>query len=110
MSYDIYLEIWSGKKYVSIEDCSWSHTSNTSCMFIKAFDDENGIKLLHELSCSTATPLLKKAINYFLDNKESLELLNPTNGWGSYTSSLNLLIELHQSASEHPLARFHIWY
>jgi len=34
-------------------------------------------------------------VKYFSNNKEELEKLNPSNGWGDYESTLQLIIDMH---------------
>ena len=47
-------------------------------------------------------PILKAGIDYFVANKDSLEKLNPSNGWGSYETALTYLIEVRDACEEYP--------
>lgn len=94
MSYDATIK---GKKKVYFEK---NHTSNTYQMFNLAFDSEDWTVELNGLSKTAALNKLNEAINYFTDNKENLILLNSTNGWGSYDSSLNFLLSISLNLNE----------
>ena len=74
-----------------------SYTFNVRPMYVLAFDNELGIKILNTLSTKMASVFLFKAINYMCAYKEELTKLNPLNGWGNYEGALNVLVSLHSN-------------
>lgn len=87
MSWDIGVK---AKREVEIFECNITY--NLSDMYYKCID--GGLKALDGVSCNNAIPILNKAINDLIDNKEEYEKLNPPNGWGSYDGLLSKLIDL----------------
>lgn len=59
--------------------------------------DENGFKHAKE-----EIKLLKKAIDYMIEEKEELIKFNPENGWGSYDGLLEFTIDFYNSCKKYP--------
>ena len=93
MSYDFMLSAHcsccDGTKY----HFDKNYTSNTSPMFCKVFKE--GIRILNDQNASEGGDTLFTFYKYFSNNKKELEKLNPSNGWGDYESTLQLIIDMH---------------
>lgn len=61
--------------------------------------EESGIKFAADL-----IQPLEKAILEIINNRASYEALNPENGWGSYETFLNFVIDLANACKRNPLA------
>ena len=85
-------------KRVSIWDRSITY--NLAPMYYKCIDKELGFKKLNNMSCKDALPILNKAINELIDNKEEYEKLNPSNGWGSYDGLLKALKDMRECCED----------
>lgn len=57
---------------------------------------------------SEAIPFLLDGIEKLINNRESLEELNPSNGWGSYEGLLNCTTEYLYVCKKHPSARIEV--
>lgn len=68
-----------------------NYTSNVYKMFVMAFGNNEGIKILNGMTMVEARKELTDAIKYFENNEEDLMIFNPTNGWGNYKGALDLL-------------------
>ena len=79
MSWDINIK---AKREVSIYETNITY--NLSDMYYKCVDKELGLKIFEGMTCEKALPILEKAIEDLIQNKEEYEKLNPKNGWGSY--------------------------
>lgn len=77
-------------------------TYNLSDMYYKCIDKELGLKKLNGLSSKEALPIVKRAIEDMIKNKEEYEKLNPSNGWGSYDGLLRDLRNLKESCEQIP--------
>lgn len=77
-------------------------TYNLSDMYYKCIDKELGLKKLNGLSSKEALPIVKRAIEDMIENKEEYEKLNPSNGWGSYDGLLRDLRNLKESCEQIP--------
>ena len=71
-------------------------TYNLADMYYKCIDKTLGLKKLNGLSSKEALPIVKRAIEDMIKNKEEYEKLNPSNGWGSYDGLLKRLKELKE--------------
>lgn len=77
-------------------------TYNLSDMYYKCIDKELGLKKLNGLSSKKALPIVKRAIEDMIKNKEEYEKLNPSNGWDSYDGLLRDLRNLKESCEQIP--------
>ena len=77
-------------------------TNNLHDMYYKCRDKELGLKKLNGLSSKKALPIVKRAIEDMIKNKEEYEKLNPSNGWGSYDGLLRDLRNLKESCEQIP--------
>lgn len=77
-------------------------TYNLSDMYYKCVDKELGLRKLNGLSSKKALPIIKRAIEDMIKNKEEYEKLNPPNGWGSYDGLLRDLRNLKESCEQIP--------
>lgn len=107
MSYDVYLEIFTGKKFIEVADCG-NYTYNVYRMYQNAFSNFNGIKVLAGMSAKQAIPILESAIKNMKSSPEEYKLLNPSNGWGNYEGALNYLEGILLECKEHPLTEIRI--
>lgn len=69
-------------------------TFNVLPMFRKAFKSEKGLYVLDELDLDSALEEVLAAIKNMLSERKEYEKLNPSNGWGSYESTLLFLFQL----------------
>lgn len=93
MSYDI-----------NIADKSFNITYNVSPMFYK--HNKEGIRFIYNKSGLEASILLLDMYHYFLDNHKDLEKLNPKNGWGCWSSTVDRLSSMIKASILNPNA---IW-
>lgn len=77
-------------------------TYNLADMYYKCIDKELGLEKLDGLSSKEALPIVKRAIEDMIENKEEYEKLNPSNGWGSYDGLLRDLRNLKESCEQIP--------
>lgn len=77
-------------------------TYNLADMYYKCIDKKLGLKKLNGLSSKEALPIVKRAIEDMIENKEEYEKLNPSNGWGSYAGLLRDLRNLKESCEQIP--------
>lgn len=77
-------------------------TYNLADMYYKCIDKELGLEKLNGLSSKEALPIVKRAIEDMIENKEEYEKLNPSNGWGSYDGLLRDLRNLKKSCEQIP--------
>lgn len=107
MSWDISLEIDTGRKMTSVVECG-NMTFNVSGMYRAA-----GVMLseMDEMPAEKAIPILAAALRYFDDpaNAESLKALEPDNGWGSVDGARKYLVNLLAQCIEHPLTTVHVY-
>lgn len=97
MSLDV---IVKAKKTVEVyED---NITYNLALMYYKCIDIEGGLHALNGMKCKNAVPVLNRAIDELIENKEEYEKLNPENGWGSYEGLLKSLKSLRIACLENP--------
>ena len=97
MSWDINIK---AKREVSIYETNITY--NLSDMYYKCLDKEKGLKIFDEMTCKEALPILQKAIEDLIQNKEEYEKLNPENGWGSYEGLLKRFIEMKKCCIDNP--------
>jgi len=86
MSYDIDL----GPK-------SFNITSNISGMFY-AYDEENGISGLYGKTAKESLTWLSGLYTFLVCNEEAMRKLEPSNGWGSYTGTIEWVHKLIMAA------------
>ena len=77
-------------------------TYNLADMYYKCIDKKLGLEKLNGLSSKEALPIVKRAIEDMIENKEEDEKLNPSNGWGSYDGLLRDLLNLKESCEQIP--------
>ena len=77
-------------------------TYNLADMYYKCIDKKLGLEKLNGLSSKEALPIVKRAIEDMIENKEEYEKLNPSNGWGSYHGLLRDLLNLKESCEQIP--------
>ncbi len=83
-------------------------TYNVSGMLYKANSDS--IRCIYGKTARESIPLLKDMLNYFIDNKEELEKLNPENGFGSYDITLDVLFDALKIALKNIKDETTVWY
>lgn len=97
MSWDINIK---AKREVSIFEANITY--NLSDMYYRCIDKEKGLKLFDNMNCKEALPILQKAIEDLIDNKEEYEKLNPENGWGSYEHLLGTFLDMRKCCIDNP--------
>lgn len=83
-------------------------TYNLAPMYYKCIDIDGGLKALNGMKCKDAIPVLNRAIDDLIENKEEYEKLNPENGWGSYEGLLKSLKSLRIACLENPSGKVEI--
>lgn len=83
-------------------------TYNLAPMYYKCIDTNGGLKGLNGMKCKDAVPVLNRAIDDLIENKEEYEKLNPENGWGSYEGLLKSLKSLRIACLENPSGKVEI--
>lgn len=83
-------------------------TYNLAPMYYKCIDIDGGLKALNGMKCRDAIPVLNRAIDDLIENKEEYEKLNPENGWGSYEGLLKSLKSLRIACLENPSGKVEI--
>lgn len=83
-------------------------TYNLAPMYYKCIDINGGLKGLNGMKCRDAIPVLNRAIDDLIENKEEYEKLNPKNGWGSYEGLLKSLKNLRIACLENPNGKVEI--
>lgn len=83
-------------------------TYNLAPMYYKCIDINGGLKALNGMKCKDAIPVLNRAIDDLIENKEEYEKLNPKNGWGSYEGLLKSLKSLRIACLENPSGKVEI--
>jgi len=108
MSYDFNMKIdtGSGKMFYLYEDINYTY--NVSAMYRKAFQDDEGINILHRMKGIDCIPLIESAINSMQIDADNYRLMNPPNGWGNYEGALNVLVKILEWCKESPCATFNI--
>lgn len=107
MSYDIHLEADLGNGMIRVGSLDWYYTSNCSQMWEDAGVD---LKEFNGVCASSLIPKLSKALLVLTANPEKYKAMNPTNGWGSYSSLLIKLQELREGLLEAPDAIMRVYY
>lgn len=97
MSWNIYIR---AKREVNIFETNITY--NLADMYYRCIDKDKGLQLFDNMSCKEALPILQKAIEDLIDNKEEYEKLNPKNGWGSYESLLITFIDMRKCCIDNP--------
>lgn len=83
-------------------------TYNLAPMYYKCIDIDGGLKALNGMKCKDAVPVLNRAIDDLIENKEEYEKLNPKNGWGSYEGLLKSLKNLRIACLENPSGKVEV--
>lgn len=83
-------------------------TYNLAPMYYKCIDIDGGLKALNGMKCKDAVPVLNRAIDDLIENKEEYEKLNPKNGWGSYEGLLKSLKSLRIACLENPSGKVEV--
>lgn len=83
-------------------------TYNLAPMYYKCIDINGGLKALNGMKCKNAVPVLNRAIDDLVENKEEYEKLNPENGWGSYEGLLKSLKNLRIACLENPSGKVEV--
>jgi hypothetical protein len=90
---------------MKIGDESFNLTYNVAPMLYK--HNEQGIRFIYGKSGLEASVLLIDMYHYFLDNMEELEKMNPENGWGSWSNTVDLLNKIIKASVNN---KDKIWY
>lgn len=77
-------------------------TYNLAPMYYKAIDKDLGLKKLKSMNCEKALPIINKAIDDMVKNKQEYEKLNPENGWGTYEGLLKTFREIREVCEDNP--------
>lgn len=106
MSYDVYLQIHTGKEDHTVVDCG-NYTGNVGNMYREAFPanpmgQRPGIHYIHSIKADMASGLLQMAISAMVDSPAIYKAMNPDNGWGSYEGALQFLKDILQACEDHP--------
>lgn len=80
---------------------STGDTFNMSPVYKIIFDCDLGIKKLEGFTLFEVSCALNFAINNMRKMKNELVPLNPSNGWGSYDDTLQMLIELKDECDKY---------
>jgi len=99
MSYWIYIEDKNhGEQYCH------NVTSNVSAMINASFDLGNfhWVDLLNGTQCNQVNLRVKKALKNMIYNKSKIDLLEASNGWGTYDQLLPFFINLSRSINDNP--------
>lgn len=91
---------------MSIGDEDFNHTYNCSQMWYRAIPDK-GIRAHYGMTGKQALAPLYVILKYMEKNRESLLLLNPPNGWGSYDSALSFVSDLIAASLRNPRKKWH---
>lgn len=83
-------------------------TYNLAPMYYKCIDINGGLKALNGMKCKNAVPVLNRAIDDLIENKEEYEKLNPENGWGSCEGLLKSLKNLRIACLENPSGKVEV--
>jgi hypothetical protein len=81
-------------------------TYNVRPMFVEAFQDEDGIRSLHNKKVIDCLESLDRAIRDMEIFAAKYDYMNPKNGWGSYLGTLDFLRKLRATAGDYPFAKF----
>jgi hypothetical protein len=101
MSYDISLHDHSEPGNVGID--VGNYTYNCAPMFNMAFGVKKGwTDLLERKKCKDVLPIIRKALAHMATNPKDYILLNPKNGWGSYTGATEFIQRLFEQAEKYP--------
>ena len=92
MSYDFILTSHCEACNTDHQHFNENYTSNVAPMFVHCFKD--GIHVINNENANVGGRILFTLLEHFLDNKEELEKLTPTNGWGNYEDVLELIREM----------------
>ena len=102
MSYDFYLTSHCEACNTDHQHFNENYTSNVAPMFVHCFKD--GIHVINNENANVGGRILFDLLGHFLDNKEELEKLNPTNGWGDYDGALKLIRDMVKASMKAPNA------
>lgn len=108
MSYDIELYVMSDNVRWTREDSQLNYTYNVSPMYRHVIDENEGINILHGMRCADARGILETSVKRMYEDREELETMNPTNGWGDYEGALMVLEKLLLCCRMYPSARISI--
>jgi len=100
MSYDFYLTSHCEACDTDHHHFNKNYTSNVAPMFAHRFKD--GIHVINNENANVGGRILFDLLGHFLDNKEELEKLNPTNGWGDYEGALKLIRDMVKASMYAP--------
>tara|TARA_R110000751_G_C13626057_1_gene465239 strand:+ start:121 stop:483 length:363 start_codon:yes stop_codon:yes gene_type:complete len=84
----------------TVEHAWFNYTFNVGPMFCHRFKD--GIHVINNEDAVYGGQILFDLLEHFLDNKEELEKLNPTNGWGDYDGALKLIRDMVKASMHAP--------
>ncbi len=105
MSYDIYLQINTGKGERTVVEIG-NYTSNIAPMYYKAFDKD--WKFINGMRAGDAFDHILQAYKNMIGNPEEYRELNPSNGWGDYEGARDFLRKLLEECGENPECKIYI--
>lgn len=100
MSYDVYLEIDTGARDLTMVHEVGNYTSNVSPMWTRALGQP--LFELHGMGAAEAVALLDAGIAAMEADPDGFRELGPANGWGRHEGALDYLRELRAGCVEHP--------
>lgn len=98
MSYDIYLEVDTGGEE-PVEVWWRNHTSNTASMWVAAGCD---LALYHGKTATELAEAIEVAVANMKAEPGRYREYNSPNGWGTYSTTLLFLSEIHKACVENP--------
>lgn len=105
MSYDFYLAVDVGaEELMKLSNFRLNYTGNVWKMYADAFENEQGIQILHDKQAKDCIPLLDKAIQNFRNKRKEYKEMEPSNGWGSYKEAKKVLLDLREWCDDAPMA------
>lgn len=97
MSYDVYLEDERGNYHLDL-----NYTSNCAPMWRDAGAD---LGRFNGKAVSQCQPILWDAILVMVQNPTRYREMEPSNGWGHYSTCLEFLCRIHEAMRENPTCR-----
>lgn len=99
MSYDVYLELGDKTGYDNLYAWERNHTSNTAGMWRAAGCD---IAAFDGKPASELGPAAARALAAIVTEPEKYRPMEPSNGWGSLSSTVHFLLAIWEACEEWP--------
>lgn len=85
---------------MNIGPIDFDYTYNVAPMWYDRYT--KGIRTHYGMTGEEAIPVLWGLYNHMVENKERLEIMNPTNGWGDYEGALRFVAALLDASILNP--------